>query len=206
MSDTRVSARRRYLAVGGLICLLALISFLLFYYGRQHKVIIDNRTVEMPDGASHRALAGALVAVNHDTLSRDEVSRVSAPVAQRPWLSFKFWPAADQSTAKAVEMMPRERILVKVLGPSFNLKAEAFDRSGQSLGRREVTIHLGARRDAMVRLVALFNDLPDYLAEYPNDARDRRPAPEEEAAPPADPDAPPASPDAPPAGPGLGDL
>jgi hypothetical protein len=174
MSASTVSNKRQTIVVTGLICVLALISFLLFYYGRQHKVIIDNRAVETVDGRNYRSLASALVAVNHETLSRDEVSATAVPPSQRPVISFKFWPSGDQSIAKAVEMMPRERILVKVIGPSFNLKSEAFDRMGESQGVMDVDIHLGTRRDAMVRLVKLHNNMSDYLEEFPDDTINRR--------------------------------
>ena len=180
MSDSAVSNRRQTIVVAGLICVLALMSFLLFYYGRQHKVIIDNRAVETADGQNFRSLAGALVAVNHDTLSRDEVSATAVPPSQRPVISFKFWPSNDQSIAKAVEMMPRERILVKVIGPRFNLKSEAFDRMGESQGVVDVDIDLGVRRDAMVRLVKLHNNLRDYLEEFPDDTINRRAASEDQ--------------------------
>ncbi|MDR2946558.1 MAG: hypothetical protein LBV79_07435 [Candidatus Adiutrix sp.] len=180
MSEQTTSAKRQTLVVAGLICVLTLVSFLLFYYGRQHKVIIDNRSVETADGQSYRSLAGALVAVNHDSLSRDEVSATAVPPAQRPVISFKFWPSPDQSTAKAVEMMPRERIQVKVVGPKFNLKAEAFDNMGDSLGVMDVDVKVGARRDAMVRLVKIHKNLPGYLEEFPNDTINRQPTDEEQ--------------------------
>lgn len=182
MSENLVISRRRQAVVAGaLVLLLAVISFLLFYYGRQHKVVIDNRSAETADGGAYRPLAGALVAVNHRTLNREEISETSPPVAERAWLSFKFWPAPDYSIAQAVEMMPRERILVKVLGPDFNLKAEVFDQTGGSLGVTETEVHLGARRNAMVRLVKLYNGLPGWLEEFPDDSRGSR---QELAAPP----------------------
>lgn len=192
MSENVISRRRQTIVVSTLVLFLAVVSFLLFYYGRQHKVVIDNRSVETADGRNYRSLAGALVAVNHQTLSRDEVSETSAPAAERAWLSFKFWPTPDYSIAKAVEMMPRERILVKILGPGFNLKTEAFDKMGESLGTQDLTVHLGTRRNAMVRLVKLYNDMPDYLEEFPDDSMGSRPAPEEAAPPQTEGDAPPA--------------
>jgi len=181
MSDSAVSSKRQTMVVAGLICVLALISFLLFYYGRQHKVIIDNRAVETADGQNFRSLASALVAVNHETLSRDEVLATAIPPSQRAMISFKFWPSNDQSIAKAVEMMPRERILVKVIGPRFNLKSEAFDRAGESQGVVDMEIRLGTRRDAMVRLVKLHNNLDGYLEEFPDDTINRRAASEDKA-------------------------
>ncbi len=191
MSENVVSRQRQIVVISALVLALAIISFLLFYYGRQHKVVIDNRAVETVDGRNHRSLAGALVAVNHETLSRDAVLETSAPAAQRAWLSFKFWPTPDYSIAKAVEMMPRERILVKVLGPSFNLKVEAFDKMGESLGVKDLAVPLGTRRNAMVRLVKLYQDMPDYLEEFPDDSMGGRPAAEETAPPAQEGDAPP---------------
>lgn len=169
-----VSIKKQITAIFLLVCVLTVISFLLFYYGRQHKIIIDNRTVELEDGRSFRSLSSALVGVNQKSLSRDGVAGPTP--AQKPAISFKFWPTADESTKKAVEMMPRERIMVKTLGPRFNLKFEAYDRMGESLGLKEVDIQLGSRKDAMIRLVKIQNDLPDYVEEYPNQAREREQA------------------------------
>lgn len=168
------SIKRQVSAIVALTCVLAAVSFALFYYGRQHKVIIDNRTVELEDGRSFRSLNSVLVGVNQETLKRDETA---APL-QRPraLISFKFWPTADESTRKMVEMMPRERIQVKILGPKFNLKFEAYDRMGEPLGLKELDINLGSGKDAMIRLVKIQNDLPDYIEEYPNQARDREQA------------------------------
>ncbi|UQZ90005.1 hypothetical protein C4J81_12655 [Deltaproteobacteria bacterium Smac51] len=179
------TSSKQFAVIAGLVCVLALISFLLFYYGRQHKVIIDNRTVELPDGQSFRSLPGALVAVNHETLSTEEVTDIGASPAARPLISFKFWPSPDQSVAKAVEMMPRERIMVKVLGPSFNLKAEVRDKWDEPEKTIDVNIHLGTRRDGMVRLVKLAGDLPEPLEDFPNDSI-RRPSEADEAEPSGD--------------------
>lgn len=198
MSEGMVSAQRQYLTVFILICVLSGLSYALYYYGRQHKIIIDNRAMETEDGQNYRSLAGALVAVNHQTLSRDEVTETALPLSQRPWISFMFWPAADPSVAKAVEMMPRERILIKTLGPKFNLKAAVLDKMGETIGTMETDVYLGTRRDGMIRLVKLHNKLPGELVDdYPNDARDR-PAPED---PPQTDD-----PDAMPETPSLGDM
>lgn len=191
MNESGVGATRRVLAVAALCLVLAAICVLLFYYGRQHKVIIDNRSVELADGQTFRALAGARVAVNHQTLDPDEISASAVPPSARPLVSFKFWPSPDPSIAHVAEMMPRERILVKVLGPSFNLKFEALDNAGESLGAKEETVHLGFRRDAMVRLVKLHRDLPDFLEPYPDDTIGRRPPPDE--TPPAEPEGAPPS-------------
>lgn len=172
--------RRQIIVVTGLVVLLALASFLLFYYGRQHRVILDNRSVEL-DGQNHRALAGVLVAVGHPTLDREASLAPLGSANKGVSLSFNFWPKADFSTVKAVEMMPRERILVKVVGPKFNLKAEVYDRAGESLGTIDTDIHLGTRRNAMIRLVKLYNNLPEVMEEYPDQAA--RPPAEEEPAP-----------------------
>ena len=199
MSEGTVSTKRQYLTIFILICVLSGVSYLLYYHGRQHKIIIDNRAVEGEDGTSYRSLAGALVAVNHQTLSRDEITETDLPLARRPWISFKFWPKADVSVAKAVEMMPRERILIKTLGPDFNLKVEVYDRMGQAIDTIETDVHLGTRREGMIRLVKLHNKLPGPLLDnFPNDARDR-PAPDEEEPPAADPDGLPETPS-------LGDM
>ena len=181
-TKTGVSRKKQLVVISALVGLLTIISFLLFYYGRQHRIIIDNRSVELPDGRNFRSLAGALVAVNHQSLSKEEIKASVVPPSQRPLLSFKFWPSTDPSISKAVEMMPRERIMVKVLGPEFNLKFEAYDRMGEPLGQKNIDIHMGTKKDAMVRLVKLHNDLPDFLEEYPNQARERQAAQENKAA------------------------
>ena len=59
--------------------------------------------------------------------------------------------------------------------------AEAFDRLGESQGVMDVDIHLGVRRDAMVRLVKLHNNMSDYLEEFPDDTINRRPEHEDKA-------------------------
>ncbi len=169
---------KQYTVIAGLVAALALISFLLFYYGRQHKVVIDNRTVETPDGQSFRALPGARVGVEVADLERGQTPPPQAP----PLISFRFWPLPDQSVGQAVEMTPRERIMVKVIGPSFNLKADVFNNMGETTESLDVNIHLGTKRDAMVRLVKLANDLPDHLEEFPNDSR---PAAADDPPPPA---------------------
>jgi hypothetical protein len=172
--------RKQALVLAGLVILLTVISFLLFYYGRQHRIILDNRSVEL-GGQNYRALAGVLVAVNHPTLDRDSTLAAAASPGRGVSLSFNFWPKADFSIIKAVEMMPRERILVKVVGPKFNLKAEVYDRAGESLGTIDTDIHLGTRRNAMIRLVKLHNDLPEVMEDYPEQAT--RPPADEEPAP-----------------------
>lgn len=187
MDDTPIDVKRRILAIGGLVCVLGLASFLFYYYGRLHKVIIDNRAVETADGQTLRPLASARVAVNKPALDSADVESpaIDAPVAApvRPLFTSVLWPKPDKSIAETVEMMPRERILVKVLGPSFNLKYEAFDRSGNSLGLKETDVHLGFRDHAMVRLVKLQNGRSDYLDPYPNDSSKFQPAAEEAAKP-----------------------
>lgn len=175
-----VSPMKRYVVVGSLIALLVLISCLLFYYGRQHKVVIDNRGVEQADGQSLRALAGARVGVDMASLD-DEKAPPSAP----PTLSFRFWPLPDQSVGTAVEMMPRERIMVKVVGPAFNLKANVLNNMGEVTKTIDTDIELGVKRDAMVRLVKLAGDLPGHLEEFPNDSRPAPPADDEEGEAPA---------------------
>lgn len=170
------SPMKRYVAISGLVLALALISCLLFYYGRQHRVVIDNRTVEMPDGQSFRALPGARVGVEAASL---EDAEAAPPAAAPPMLSFRFWPKPDQSLGQVVEMLPRERIMVKVIGPGFNLKANVLNNMGETEKSMDVDIHLGARRDAMVRLVKLAKDLPDTVEEFPNDSRPVPPADDE---------------------------
>ncbi|MDL2226593.1 hypothetical protein LJB86_02925 [Deltaproteobacteria bacterium OttesenSCG-928-M10] len=173
------SSRQKQMAViAGLVIFLSLAAWLLFYYGRQHRVIIDNRSVELEDGQSFRSLDGALVAIDHPALDREAVLPGGLPPDKRPVLSFKFWPGPDDSIVRAVELMPRERIMVKVVGPGFNLKAEVYDKMGDSVGTIDTDIHLGARRNAMVRLVKLHRNLPDVLEEYPNQAV-RQPSAEE---------------------------
>jgi hypothetical protein len=178
MSESETN-RRQILVVTGLVILLSVASFLLFYYGRQHRIILDNRSVDV-DGQNYRALAGVLVAVNHPTLDREASLAAVGSADKGVSLSFNFWPKADFSTIKAVEMMPRERILVKVVGPKFNLKAEVHDRAGESLGTIDADIQLGTRRNAMIRLVKLYNELPEVMEEYP-DQTARPPADDEPA-------------------------
>ncbi len=166
-------SRINYFVISALCVALVLCAYLLFYYGRQHKVIIDNRAVELADGRNFRALAGVRVGVDMENLEAEK-----PPLAAPPLLSFRFWPLADQSVGAASEMMPRERIMVKVVGPSFNLKARVFDNLGETTKEVDINIELGARRDAMLRLVKLANDLPEPLEEFPNDSRPA-PAPDD---------------------------
>lgn len=176
MSENSAS-KKHVIVVAGLVIILSLAACLLFYYGRQHRVIIDNRAVEL-DGRNFRSLDGALVAIDHPTLDREAVLPGGIPPGKRPVLSFKLWPGPDASVIKAAELMPRERIMVKVVGPKFNLKAEIFDKMGDSIGTINTDIYLGTRRNAMVRLVKLHRNLPGVLEEYPNQAV-RQPAAEE---------------------------
>ena len=81
-----------------LVALLAL-GVALFYVGREHRIFLDNKTIEA-DGKTFRAMEQVNVSVNG-----------GAPV----------------------ELLARDRDVVKTVGPSFSLRVEVLDSMG---GRR----------------------------------------------------------------------
>lgn len=173
---------RQYAVITGVVAVLCLISFLLLYYGRQHKVIIDNRSVELADGQSFRSLPGALVAINRPLPQEGEEEAAAAVPAEAPampLLTVKFRPAPDESTLKAADMLPRERIMVQTVGPSLKLAVAVRNKDDEVEKTIETTIHLGLKRDAMVRLVKLARGLDGVVEDFPNDARPKEAEPDE---------------------------
>ncbi|MGL4208118.1 MAG: DUF6672 family protein [Candidatus Adiutrix sp.] len=161
-----------FLAVSMVCLILAAIALALFYYGRQHKVIIDNRGVEISSDERLRPLYGARVAINQSPAQGGALAAAPSPslLGNKGFkLNFRFWPLPDASLAQAVEMMPRERILIKTIGPSFNLKVNVWDQAGEEIDFINKNVRIGTRRDAMVRLVKLAHGHDDFLENFPDE-------------------------------------
>ena len=116
------------------LCLVAVLSVLLFYYGREHQIFLDNRTIEV-EGESFRALKFVNVTVND-----------SSPV----------------------ELMPRDRDLVKAVGPSFSFKVEVMDDFGEEVEKViEGKLRLGFAKDVMLSMPLMASDRDDYILAPP---------------------------------------
>jgi len=116
------------------LCLLALLSVYLFYFGREHQIFIDNNTIEI-DGNRFRALRLVRVTVND---------------------------------AKTMELMQRERDLVKVVGPSFRFKVEVMDQFGENVEKAiERDLRPGFAKNLMLSLPLIASDRNDYILPPP---------------------------------------
>jgi hypothetical protein len=132
--------------VAALIVVL-LVSVGLFYIGREHKVFLDNKTIEV-EGQSFRAL-----------------KFVRVTVADNP----------------SVELMPRDRDLSKVVGPSFKLKVEVLDEFGEEVEKTiEKELKPGFDKDMMLSMPLLAADRNDYILPAPTV---QAPPPESDAKP-----------------------
>ena len=70
--------------------------------------------------------------------------------------------------ARPIEMMPRERDLVRVIGPSFRLKVEVLDAFGDETEKLiEMDIKLGFTRDIMISMPLLAAHRKDYILPPP---------------------------------------
>ncbi|MCL2767745.1 MAG: hypothetical protein FWE49_03345 [Synergistaceae bacterium] len=116
------------------LCFFALLSVLLFYFGREHQVFIDNNTIEV-EGDRFRALRLVRVTVND---------------------------------AKPMELMQRERDLVKVVGPSFRFKVEVMDQFGENVEKViEKELRPGFAKNLMLSLPLIASDRDDYILPPP---------------------------------------
>ena len=131
------------------LCFIAALSVGLFYIGREHQIFLDNKTIEI-EGQNFRAL---------------EFVRVTV---------------APNSTGNAppIELMPRDRDLAKVVGPSFYLKVEVMDEFGEDVEKViEKNLKLGFSKDMMLSMPLLAADRDDYILPPP---RGQTPPPEPE--------------------------
>ena len=116
------------------VCLVAALSTLLFYIGREHQIFIDNRSIEV-ENESFRALKFVRVTVND---------------------------------APPVELMPRDRDLVKVVGPSFRFKVEVMDEFGEEVEKvMERELRLGFAKDVMLSMPLMASDRDDWMLPPP---------------------------------------
>ncbi|GHS91676.1 hypothetical protein AGMMS49957_18510 [Synergistales bacterium] len=135
--------------VAALVVVL-LVSVGLFYIGREHKVFLDNKTIEV-DGQSFRALKFVRVTV---------------------------------ANKEPVELMPRDRDLSTVIGPSFKLKVEVMDEFGEDVEKTiEKELKPGFDKDMMLSMPLLAADRDDYIlpaptVQAPPSAEDVKPADE----------------------------
>ena len=117
------------------LCLVVIVSALLFYFGREHRIFLDNKTIDDVEGNSYRALKFVRVSVN------------------------------DSSQ---IELLPRDRDLVKVAGPSFRFKVEVMDDFGEEVEKViEREFRLGFDKDVMFSLPLLASDRDDYVLPPP---------------------------------------
>ncbi|GHT00284.1 hypothetical protein AGMMS50276_25670 [Synergistales bacterium] len=106
----------------------------LFYIGREHKVFLDNKTIEM-EGQSFRALKFVRVSV---------------------------------AGKDPIELMPRDRDLLAVVGPSFKLKVEVMDEFGEDVEKTiERELKPGFDKDMMLSMPLLAADRDDYILPPP---------------------------------------
>ena len=116
------------------LCLVAVLSALLFYFGREHQIFLDNRTIEVGE-ENFRALKLVRVTVND---------------------------------AAPVELMPRDRDLVKVVGPSFRFRVEVMDEFGEEVEKvMERELRLGFTKDVMLSMPLMASDRDDWILPPP---------------------------------------
>ena len=134
------------------LCLIAALSTWLFYIGREHQVFLDNKTIEV-EGQSFRALKFVRITVEPNSAKN----------------------------ASPIELMPRDRDLVKVVGPSFHLKVEVMDEFGEEVERViEKDLTPGFSKDMMLSMPLLAADRDDYILPPPTG---QAPPPEPETPP-----------------------
>lgn len=130
----------RFLQRALALILLVALGVWLFYVGREHQVLLDNKAIEL-EGTTFKALQEVRVSVNG---------------------------------AEPVELYPRDRDMVKVVGPAFSLRVEIEDPgSDVELVEREVRVGFG--KDLMLSF-PLMAASRDFILPPP--ASQQTPAPE----------------------------
>ncbi|MDR1979822.1 MAG: hypothetical protein LBQ42_13885 [Synergistaceae bacterium] len=136
------------------LCLILALSVGLFYIGREHQVFLDNKTIEV-DGQSFRALKFVKITVR-----------------------------TQAGDAPTIELMPRDRDLAKVTGPSFQIKVEVMDEFGEKVEKViEKDLTPGFSKDLMLSMPLLAADRDDYIlpppaVQAPSSERDTEPSEE----------------------------
>ena len=116
------------------VCLIVILSVLVFYFGREHQVFIDNNTIEI-EGSRFRALRSVRVTINN---------------------------------GQPIELMQRERDLVKVVGPTFKFKVEVMDNFGENVEKTiEGNLRPGFSKNLMLSLPLIASDRDDYILPPP---------------------------------------
>ena len=116
-----------------LVALLAL-GVALFYVGREHRIFLDNKTIEA-GGKTFRAMEQVNVSVNG---------------------------------GDPVELLARDRDVVKAVGPSFSLRVEVLDSMGGDVERTiELKMTPGFGKDMMLSLPLLAAGREDFLLPPP---------------------------------------
>ena len=97
--------------------------------------------------------------------------------------------------ASPIELMARDRDLVKVVGPSFRFKLEVMDEYGEEVEKViEKELRLGFAKDVMLSMPLMAADRNDYILPPPTvqapPPEQDTPAPEEELSSPGEADAP----------------
>jgi len=121
------------------ICIIVALSALLFYTGRAHQIFLDNKTIEV-EGQSFRALKFVRITIEPN------FAKNAAPI----------------------ELMPRDRDLARVKGPSFRLKVEVMDEFGEEVESViEKDMYLGFTKDIMLSMPLLAEGRDDYILPPP---------------------------------------
>ncbi|MBQ6920130.1 MAG: hypothetical protein IJQ74_07345 [Synergistaceae bacterium] len=69
--------------------------------------------------------------------------------------------------AEALEIMARERVLGKSVGPEFELKAEIVDENGEVLKTITKTVKIGCSKDIMISLPVFAAQSGDFILPSP---------------------------------------
>ena len=124
----------RFLQRALALILLVALGVWLFYVGREHQVLLDNKTIEA-DGKTFRAMEQVNVSVNG---------------------------------GDPVELLARDRDVVKTVGPSFSLRVEVLDSMGGDVERTiELKMTPGFGKDMMLSLPLLAAGREDFLLPPP---------------------------------------
>lgn len=67
-----------------------------------------------------------------------------------------------------VELMQRERDVVKTVGPKFTLKAEVFDEDGEISSTIEKVVCINFSKDIMINLPAFAGGSENFIVDAPN--------------------------------------
>ncbi len=152
-----------------LLGLIVATAFTALYFGRQHKILLDN---------SGAAAAGYLVAAEDFPLAgyqKDQLDNAQADSSMK--LYFNPTPPKDGSIVRPKQLSKGDKATIKVSGADVTLKLVPLTDlvNGRVVGApQEININLGFKKDVAIDLVKLLaqSGEADYLRPYPGSKED----------------------------------